>query len=155
MGVAEMVGKALEEQPDADPQDVARALWPRVKREMLYPLFVGEIRRMQRDAMRTGAERAFHKAFFAQRDETAVITVNADDAVGRFRVLFGKTLAIGNEKTRVLVEQMTREQWLARREMLAGNIRGLQRDVAICDEALRVLDETGAPTLGEVVDVAA
>jgi hypothetical protein len=69
-----------------------------------------------------------------------------DPAVAALRALLHDTLYVPG-KRRVRVELMTLDDWAARRDHLQARIKGYELSVSTCDDAIAVLEESGAENL--------
>lgn len=79
-----------------------------------------------------------------------MVVDNRDEAtLEAFRSMFHREIAIGDGQ-RVKVSDATVDQWEQRRSMLVANVRGIEREIAVCDEAVRLLRQHGCERLGDL-----
>jgi hypothetical protein len=142
------------ENPDGDPHRLATDVLNQTRKNDLLPLLVREIEHGQRSAVRDERDEAF-AALWERRESAAgssrVVDNRDAETLEAFRSMFHREIAIGDGQ-RVKVSDATKEQWEQRRAMLAANVRGLEREIAVCDEAIRLLREHDRDRLADLND---
>lgn len=146
MTATEKLTKVAKDNPDADPRLLAKRVVATLSRADIIQLVAEEIRDLQRRFVKLVENDAL-EALFARGDSDVQVAASGED--DPLRVLFGRKLAIGDGQ-KVNAEDMTLDQWVARRAMLIAIRDGTDRAIRVCDVAIRRLSASGARSLGQV-----
>lgn len=159
------IRKAARAEPNGDENVLARQLVMSHTKEELIPVVADRIANAQRNLVSSaereataGAETAEFRTKFREQYIDRLMSgmkPKVKESMAVFRPLFDTTIRIGDGTPPIKRVDATAEQMRIRLAMLDAQILGLQRTRALDAEHLRILEVTGAKTLGDVQDKAA
>lgn len=145
MTASETIAEVARRNPNADPKALARRIYAGLSRAQFIELIADEIADQQRRLVKI-VEEDILDALFAKASPTPKIVVSADDPL---RLLFGHMIAFGAGES-VLAEDMTLDQWVARRAMLVSQRNGIDRAVEVCDAVIDRIQSAGIQRLRDL-----
>ncbi len=144
----ELVRELAREHPDDDPDVLADKMIRRCTKRDLVPIVSHEIAHQQR-ALAAGREAAAFKELAVVNADSVTVPQSSDDCLAAFRDLFEEQFALG-DGTKVTWKEATEQQHLQRVELLQKQRDGLDRAITRHLDAVRLLRERGALSLGQV-----
>lgn len=138
------------EHPGKEEAEIRRRL-PKWSKTYLVPVLVREATFGSRE-LQKGLERKTWGEIFQRHEARSSVSVPLtaeNSSLVAFRSMYGQPIRVGNGD-QPLVEDATADQWELRRKMLVSNRQAIDEDIAICDEAIRLLGKYGVETLGAI-----
>jgi len=132
--------------PDDPPEVIARNFLTSHTKADLEPLVADEIIHLQRALTRSREVMALSALGPTGHPRTATETALA---VGGITALWGKKYRVGDGVER-RYEDMTIADWKARKQLLLGQLAGIQKSVEFCNRMIEVLQESGASCAREL-----
>jgi hypothetical protein len=127
-----------------DPHLIAEGFLASRTKRMLVPILAEEVVHLRRDLVRGIEVHVLTEIAPGPRRLTTAHQVR--EALGGLAPLLDQPYRIGDGRERRAGE-MTLEEWQLRRTMLLSQINGITRSIAVCDEAIAVLEKTRARCL--------
>ena len=146
MTLKDLIGKALDDTPDADPHDIARLIFGKVETEDLLRLIAREVEWTQRGLARVvehGAMTAFRGRFSGPLPPR----LRADPNLS---ALFRSTFSLGNG-TDISWGKATIEQHEQRIAFLEKQREGLGRTITQHQDAIKAIRQAGASCLNDLI----
>jgi len=136
----------LAADPDDPPEVIAREFLSAHTKAELEPLVADEVVHLQRALTRSREAMALSALRSTGHPRTATETALA---VGGITSLWGKKYRVGDGVERRF-EEMRIEDWKARKMLLLGQLNGIQRSIAFCDQMMETLAEYGVSCAKEL-----
>lgn len=144
VSVRDQIRAAFEANPDASPEAIAGKVYRKALKRDLFYLLLAEVRGLHRELVRENELRSWRSTI----DELQRKHPRRDRIdLGLLR----QQIAIDLRGQRVSEGRMTSEQWAARRAMLIPQRDTLDYEITRCNEAIALLEATGAPCLDALI----
>lgn len=144
MSLSEVISKRLDENPDAESLELARAILDDNDRDVLITALVEEIEKVRRNRVR-GVERTAFAQFF----KSAQPIDNPPEVLTELRRVFSERFSLGGGID-VLWGKATIEQHRLRIAMLTRLRSGIDQTIERHVEAIRLIEAHNATCLDEI-----
>lgn len=156
MNIYTRVYRGVSADPDGTAQDVAESLMRQATKAELLPLLVAEVRREQRKRVRTVEQRHGVVLMNHYRRQSAPVSktigqVPARDLVSRLRSFMDQPIRLFDGSTTTW-GKATLDELRQRRAELVQQRAGISQTIGLLDDAIEVLEESGALCLADLPD---
>lgn len=157
MSIYRIIEEVLTEDPSGEPMALAAEVVRRVRRKQDFlPVVADAIRTQQRNRVRH-IERSAGAALlsrFTTGKPMSFPKSEPGEAVAKFLSILHEPISFGDGSPPVTWGKATLEELKARREMLVKKRDGINRTIEQLDEAISVLEKSGARCLEDLIEEA-
>lgn len=152
MNIQERINKEVTDQPDWEADQIAERIQRFCSKQDYWPLLIAAIQNRQRMHTRLMEDQRFAELMANLRPDPLPLPSMPAQSIGDFLPLLRRPIQIG-DGTRSSWGMATVDQHRLRLAMLMAQRNGLTQTIHRHEEAIRLLEESGASCLAALADV--